>query len=307
MKEAEPRVDSVICIFKNCQYEFSNYKSFHSHCRDHHNKIDEHELKLKFKGTVDDINDINENSSEFNCEDGIESHDNDLLPTNDNDETVNSTFNIKHQTSIQNHYKEVLDFYMKQYIRFKNMFHIPKYQCDEIFQVFQEFLRKDLHGYRLAIPQMLQTYDLDLKYFLPFSNHLEASSIFTMVHKDLKYNSSKLEYYESSQFFVEPIQTLLGHNDCGIPEVYHYVPILEMLKALMNRSDIREQILKPKVSTDGKIRSYLDGSIYKSNRILNRTNTPIILKFYIDEFEVANPLGEMKGGYKLTGVYYQVQ
>jgi hypothetical protein len=48
LKDAEPRLDSIVCIFKNCQYEFSKYKSFHNHCRDHHCKIDEHDLKAKF-------------------------------------------------------------------------------------------------------------------------------------------------------------------------------------------------------------------------------------------------------------------
>lgn len=80
-------------------------------------------------------------------------------------------------------------------------------------------------------------------------------------------------------------------------EIYHYVPLLDMLKAILSHKEIRDAICKPKISSGSSIRSYIDGKLYKKNRILNKENS-LCLKFYIDDFEPANPLGEMKGDYK---------
>jgi hypothetical protein len=59
-------------------------------------------------------------------------------------------------------------------------------------------------------------------------------------------------------------------------------------------------------SSANSIKSFGDGSTYKKHGFFNKTKYSLCLKFYKDDFEPANTLGEMKGGYKLTGVYYQI-
>jgi hypothetical protein len=94
--------------------------------------------------------------------------------------------------------------------------------------------------------------------------------------------------------------------NCGVEEINHYVPILEMLKALLSRKDILDAVLQTPTQVEGTISSFRDGSLYKSNRLFSNGLHNIVLKLYLDEFEVVNPLGDSRGTYKLTGVYYQI-
>jgi len=52
--------------------------------------------------------------------------------------------------------------------------------------------------------------------------------------------------------------------------------------------------------------SYADGDIYVKHAVFAVNPNAIRLHFYIDEFEVCNPIGSKKGKHKVLGVYYLV-
>ena len=58
-------------------------------------------------------------------------------------------------------------------------------------------------------------------------------------------------------------------------------------------------------SKDDVLRDFTDGDICKSNPLLCKKNT-LQFKFFVDEFEVVNPLGSKKGKHKLTAVYFKI-
>lgn len=70
-----------------------------------------------------------------------------------------------------------------------------------------------------------------------------------------------------------------------------YVPIISMLQKLFNKSDVLDKAMSEKVHVLHEYRSYVDGQYLNENSLLARDEFIIVLGLYIDNFEVANPLG----------------
>ena len=67
----------------------------------------------------------------------------------------------------------------------------------------------------------------------------------------------------------------------------------------MQKSDVIEQVLTDSTSEDAVYRDFWDGS-----HVQNHFDHPdsVLISFYFDELEVANPLGSKRGKHKL-GMY----
>lgn len=73
-----------------------------------------------------------------------------------------------------------------------------------------------------------------------------------------------------------------------------YVSILSMLQKLLNNTDVLNRAMSEKVSVAQEYRSYVDGQYFNENSFLTRDEFTIALGLYIDDFEIANPLGTSK-------------
>lgn len=69
-----------------------------------------------------------------------------------------------------------------------------------------------------------------------------------------------------------------------------YVPILKVLHAMLSNRDILDKALSPVVEQSQDYSSYKDGTRFKENAFFTE-DFCIALCMYIDDFEVANPLG----------------
>lgn len=83
-----------------------------------------------------------------------------------------------------------------------------------------------------------------------------------------------------------------------------YVPILPMLQKIFNKPDILDKALSLQESEPNMYSSYNDGDYFKDNSLLNSEIFRIALGLYVDEFEVANPLGTSRGKHKICAVYW---
>lgn len=63
------------------------------------------------------------------------------------------------------------------------------------------------------------------------------------------------------------------------------------------KPDVREEIETHHCSTDGVLRDFCDGSYVKQLPGIN--NSTLLLAFYYDELEVANPLGSRRGKHQV--------
>jgi len=82
-----------------------------------------------------------------------------------------------------------------------------------------------------------------------------------------------------------------------------YVPILKQLQKLLNRAAVLDTILTDDDSVGG-FNSYRDGTLFQGNELFQTETLWIVLGLYIDDFEIANPLGTSKKKHKLCGVYW---
>lgn len=70
-----------------------------------------------------------------------------------------------------------------------------------------------------------------------------------------------------------------------------YVPILQMLQKLLSKADVLDKAMSEEVHIPGEYRSHVDGVYFRENGLLIEDQFTITLGLYINDFEVANPLG----------------
>lgn len=83
---------------------------------------------------------------------------------------------------------------------------------------------------------------------------------------------------------------------------FQYVPIKPLMKLILESKGFLESIEMHEPSLDGLMRDFHDGE-YSQQNIFCRHKRNIQLLFYIDDFEVANPLSPKAGTHKLGAVY----
>lgn len=79
---------------------------------------------------------------------------------------------------------------------------------------------------------------------------------------------------------------------------------MKMLQALLSNKDILDKVLCSEMDSLEGYKSFRNGSHFKENLLLNVEEFRIALGLYIDEFELANPLGTSKKKHNLCVVYW---
>jgi hypothetical protein len=82
-----------------------------------------------------------------------------------------------------------------------------------------------------------------------------------------------------------------------------YVPILQMIQELFKNTDILSKIREPNTEP-GYYVSYRDGSHFQENELLSTEDLHLAIQLYIDDLEIANPLGTSRKVHKLCAVYW---
>ncbi|XP_065208206.1 uncharacterized protein LOC135840708 isoform X1 [Planococcus citri] len=92
-----------------------------------------------------------------------------------------------------------------------------------------------------------------------------------------------------------------------INETFQYVPVVDVLKLVLQSQEIKDAILTEKKSEDGTFRSFRDGKSFDSNPFFQKFPDAIRLQLYYDELEIVNPLASKKGVHKIGAFYYTIQ
>ena len=106
-------------------------------------------------------------------------------------------------------------------------------------------------------------------------------------------------FYRKNFTVVEPVEYVLNAQEKK--HTFVYVPILDLLSKLLERSEIL-QTLQRSNEQEGHYSSFQDGEYFKENRLLS-DKLSIALGLYIDDFEICNPLGTSKNKHKVCGIY----
>lgn len=108
-------------------------------------------------------------------------------------------------------------------------------------------------------------------------------------------------FYKKNFTVIKPVEYVLN-----VQEKTHsfvYVPILELLSKLFERTEILQSLQKSTGRREGHYSSFQDGEYFKENKLLTE-ELGIALGLYIDDFEVCNPLGTSKKKHKVCGIYW---
>lgn len=99
---------------------------------------------------------------------------------------------------------------------------------------------------------------------------------------------------------VKPVEYVLEPGHTAV-----HVPILDMIQKMFKHTDILDKIQETKMSQEGHFMSHQDGSYYKENELFSSSDDlklPLLL--YIDDLEIANPLGTSWKIHNLCSVYW---
>lgn len=133
---------------------------------------------------------------------------------------------------------------------------------------------------------------------------LEGGTNFEQAVDELD-STPKFNSFIASNFpFIAPCQYLLAAHDAN--SKYDYIPVTDLLKAVISKPDVYEQIKKDQHFSHSSNVLYdtCDGERHKNKE----TSRELVLhlQFYIDEFELCNPIGARRGKHKLTAVYFTI-
>lgn len=89
----------------------------------------------------------------------------------------------------------------------------------------------------------------------------------------------------------------------SIPVTYQYIPLLETLSSILSNEKIADMVDHPQLNMNNVMTSFLDSPRSKSLKALG---LDIQLALYVDDIEIANPLGAKSGVHKLSMFYFML-
>lgn len=133
------------------------------------------------------------------------------------------------------------------------------------------------------------------------SGVMDSNVIFTSTSNCAELSTSKRRkiFFEHNYPCVMPIEyqlEQLGHS-------IMYVPILRMIQELFKNTDILKIITDPNTNS-GQYASCCNGSYFLENELFSTGDLILPLQLYIDDLEIANPLGTSRKIHKLCAVYW---
>ncbi|XP_064458858.1 uncharacterized protein LOC135369124 [Ornithodoros turicata] len=131
------------------------------------------------------------------------------------------------------------------------------------------------------------------------------TSLVTHDLQPLKTRRGREQYWKNTLPFIEPRTVTLGRNEGGKVDKFHYVPIRDVLKHVLDPSYLHEG-QQASNAPDGYFSSIFDGAAFSEHRYFRGDNSKICIQLYSDEFEVCDPLGSKRGKHKLMAVYFSV-
>ncbi|KAK0137892.1 hypothetical protein N1851_025902 [Merluccius polli] len=109
-------------------------------------------------------------------------------------------------------------------------------------------------------------------------------------------------YYLGNFPVVQPVEYLY---ETGVSKKsFVYVPVLQMLDRLLCCQDVNENINFTGETLTGLFQSFRDGQYFQYNKLFGEEQSSFALAFYIDDFEICNPLGTSRKKHKITAVYW---
>ncbi|KAK0148422.1 hypothetical protein N1851_011247 [Merluccius polli] len=258
------------CPFRACTFKTNVYSTFNAHrCREHQNTCDYDDIIVQNDVNVSQDSDIEQDPGEL---------------TDENETTpVAGGSNEKLAEQLQ---FNLAAFFLKM----QTVLHVSQRATQEIIEhVDQLFL--------LSEPVK--------KNNCPFTDTLAVSES-NVLHKSvtaegpLSTAKRRKTYYEEKFPLIRPVEYLIESSQ----HTFMYVPILSTLQQLLKKTDVLEKVKETPSKLPGQYLSHCDGSYCHENALLSDEGQKCSLILYVDDFEIANPLGTSRKIHKVCTVYW---
>lgn len=145
-------------------------------------------------------------------------------------------------------------------------------------------------------------------------NSFDVSNIFNKIKTPVqqkKFISSFTEYNEPLHVKLGTRTEITVRNDENITievdETFAYVSIIKTLTTLVQNHNIRRMFEAERPSSDGILKSYLDGKQYKNHEFFQKYPNALRISIYFDDVEITNPLGTKCRIHELAMFYFTIQ
>lgn len=188
------------------------------------------------------------------------------------------------------------------FLKMQAILHVSDSAAQEIIQQMNQILLLSEPLVYHAIQQILLEHGLSGSDSLvrKIVNAVKDSNPILTMTKDgepLSTISRRASYFQREFPIVMPIEYKLDSQSVS------YVPILQMLQTILNRADVLNRVLCNDQSVN-EFKTYRDGTLYQENDFFNTETFRIVLGLYVDEFELANPLGTSRKKHKMFALYW---
>lgn len=167
------------------------------------------------------------------------------------------------------------------------------------------------HAFRISREQ-IKTYRplmLYMRALVPLLPEDEQSRLMSMLrifakplssvnseHMLLKYLRKRKLYHDPTRVILNRITRYKNNLPRRVNLSAEYIPLGKVLQAFLSLPNVLDTIIENlRPSTDGKIRKFIDGELWKKNKVVLANTDPNVifvpLLNYYDDFETCNPLG----------------
>jgi len=110
------------------------------------------------------------------------------------------------------------------------------------------------------------------------------------------------QYYKDNFRYVEPVEMIAGKNKYGSPCSYHYIPLHETIKSLLQDESVENSVNLHTCGDESMFLDIHDGHVFK--HICKTVHLPFLqIVLYQDAFEIVNPIGSARKLHKIIAVY----
>lgn len=285
----------VTCPYNACNKKYNRVRSFTGHV------TKKHKCQILIQ-TIDSNHDIDDGLKANSFE---ETNHQNLVRENEVEDD-NADFTIFENTSDEEDVDEDSESFINTlaifYLKLECQYFIPESTIQYIVEELkilstheQERIKKELKKYLQKNDGFFPEVEQILKQV--FRN--DSKCIVNI--KELQTIYLRKKFYKSHFYSVWPQKKLLPKG-----EFFHFVPILETLKALFHDKSLNFNINIPVQHENDLLKDFTDGSAFRTNKFFKENPNGLRLILYQDDFELVTPIGPAKGKHVLTGVYLAI-
>jgi hypothetical protein len=194
------------------------------------------------------------------------------------------------------------------YLMLQSKLHVPSSTVQKIVEQMSVIHDLDHEHMMQKLHQILLANGLNSDQAGKIVENLCQHDMFKSLHDHqtglLRSAYSRKQFFMSKFPFVSAIPVRLGVDNSSKVVGYHYVPIKETLKVMLQDPSVWAQLTNPLPVVDGVLQDLQDGVVHKNNNFFTDNKTTLKVILYQDSFEVVNPIGAARKKHKLLGVYF---